>query len=112
MPRPLLAVSCLVSSLVIPAQAWAQDVATADALFNKAITDMEAGRYDLACPALAESQRLDPRSATFYDDYLRSAGALGEPARAKHAGRMKIARAELDRLRAQIPTLELLLPAA
>src|SRR5690349_6731302 len=95
-----------------PATAAAQDVAAADALFNKAVADMDAGRYDVACPALVESQRLDPRPGTlfavaacnvkagkiatasaFYDDYLRAVGDLPGTARAKHADRAKLARA-------------------
>lgn len=131
--RSFLALACLAPMLlcsVTARTALAQDVAAADALFNKAIADMDAGRYDAACPALAESHRLDPRSGTlfavatcnakagkiatasaFYDDYLRGVADLPAAARAKHADRMKIARAELDKLRAQIPTLKLVLPA-
>jgi hypothetical protein len=131
--RVFLSLACLSSMapwLLGARTAAAEDVAAADALFNTAIADMEAGRYDVACPALAESQRLDPRSGTlfavatcnakagkiatalaFYDDYLRSVGELPAAAKSKHAERMKIARAELDRIRPLIPTLKLVLPA-
>ena len=131
MRRPLLVLACLGPVWLLSATARGQDVAAADALFNKAIADMDAGHYDTACPALAESQHLDPRSGTlfaiascnakagkiatasaFYDDYLRSVTDLPPTSRAKHADRMKIARVELDRLRPQIPTLKLVLPAS
>jgi len=131
MRRPLLLLAFLAPVGLLPATAWGQDVAAADALFNKAIADMDAGRYDAACPALAESQHLDPRSGTlfaiascnakagkiatasaFYGDYLRSVADLPAATRAKHADRMKIARVELDKLRPQIPTLKLVLPAS
>ena len=67
--RSLLALACLAPMLlcsVTARSALAQDVAAADALFNKAIVDMDAGRYDAACPALTESHRLDPRSGTLF----------------------------------------------
>jgi hypothetical protein len=33
---------------------WAQSSATAEALFNKGLADMQAGYYETACPAFAE----------------------------------------------------------
>jgi hypothetical protein len=129
--RSLLVLACLAPVLLSATVAHAQDAAAADALFNKAVADMDAGRYAAACPALAESQRLDPRSgtlftlatcnvkagkiataSTLYDDYLRSVADLPAASRAKHADRVKLARAEQDRMRTQIPTLKLVLPAA
>ncbi len=38
--------------------------ATAESLFREAIGMMEAGRFEEACPKLAASQELDPRSGT------------------------------------------------
>src|SRR5258706_8825974 len=38
----------------------------AEASFNQGLADMQAGRYDTGCPALAESQRLDPRPGTLF----------------------------------------------
>jgi hypothetical protein len=131
MRRPLLLLAVLGPVALLSATARGQDVAAADALFNKAIADMDAGHFDTACPALAESQHLDPRSGTlfavatcnakagkiatataFYDDYLRSVADLPAANRAKHADRMKIARAELEKLRPQVPTLKLVLPVS
>ncbi len=131
MRRPLLLLAVLGPLGLFSTTAMGQDVAAADALFNKAVADMEAGHFDTACPALAESQHLDPRTgtlfaiascnskagkiataSTFYEDYLRSVGDLAATARAKHADRVKIAHVELDKLRPRIPTLKLVLPAA
>jgi hypothetical protein len=44
----------------------AQDVATAEALFNRGFADMDAGRYETGCKAIAASQRLDPRAGTLF----------------------------------------------
>jgi hypothetical protein len=125
-----LAVSTSAALLFAPRVAHAEDVAAAEALFNKGVADMDAGRYDAACPELAESQRLDPRSGTLftlaacnaksgkiatavavYEDYLRSVTDLPAATKNKHADRVKIARAELDKLRPQVPVLKLVLPA-
>jgi hypothetical protein len=119
------------SLLVSAAPAMAQDVAAAEALFNKGIADMDAGRYDTACPALAESQRLDPRPGTaftqaecnnkwgkiatavaLYEDYQRALASQPPAVKAKHADRLKIARAQIDKLRPTVPSLTLTLPAS
>src|SRR5262245_16580097 len=109
--------------------ARAQDVAAAEALFNKGVADMAAGRYDTACPALAESQKLDPRPGTLfaqaecnakagkiatavalYEDYQRTLATQPAAVKTKHADRLKIARAQIDKLRPGVPTLTLVLP--
>jgi len=117
--------------LAAAAPAMAQDVAAAEALFNKGIADMDARRYATACPALAESQRLDPHPGTLfaqaecnnkagkiatavalYEDYQRSVANQSPAVRAKHADRLKIARAQIDKLRPAVPSLTLALPAS
>jgi hypothetical protein len=119
----------LAAALTISASASAQDVAAAEALFNKGVADMTAGRLEKACPALAESQRLDPRPGTLftlaechakagkiataltvYEDYQRSVASQKPAIRHKHAARVKIAVAQIDKLRPEIPTLTLSLP--
>jgi hypothetical protein len=119
------------SLLLSAAPAMAQDVAAAEALFNKGVADMDAGKYDTACPALAESQRLDPRPGTLfaqadcnakagkiatavalYEDYQRSIASQTPAVKAKHADRLKIARAQIDKLRPAVPSLTLVLPAS
>lgn len=113
-----------------PAAALAQSANSADALFDKGVADMEAGRFATACPALAESQMLDPRPGTLfalaecerkagrlatararYAEYLRIvAGMTGAP-RQKHAERAQIAEAQARALEPEVPTLALRLPA-
>lgn len=108
----------------------AQDSAASDALFNKGIADMEAGNYESACPALKESNRLDPRAGTIfalaeceakwgklasavvhYTDYLTAVGFMPPNQRARHRDREAIAQEQIDRLRPQVPQLTLVLPA-
>jgi hypothetical protein len=38
----------------------------ADALFNHGVDEMEAGRFETACPSIEESYRLDPRAGTLF----------------------------------------------
>ncbi|MFT3768279.1 MAG: hypothetical protein QM820_22750 [Minicystis sp.] len=126
-----LAAACAAPLLFLAAPALAQDVAAAEALFNKGIAEMDAGRFDTACPALAESQRLDPRPGTLfaqadcnakagkiataialYEDYQRTIAGQPPAVKTKHADRLKIARAQIDKLRPSVPTLTLILPAS
>ncbi len=47
--------------------AAAQDISAAKALFEKGVEDLQAGKLDTACPALAgESYRMDPRPGTLF----------------------------------------------
>src|ERR1700733_1971568 len=55
------------SLAVFPSAASAQqDLAAAEALFNRGLADMTAGKYDTGCPAIGESYRLDPRPGTLF----------------------------------------------
>jgi hypothetical protein len=114
----------------IPAgAALGQDGAAAKALFDKGLADMEAGRYDVACPAIAESLRLDARPGTTftlaecwakagktasavaqYRDYLNLFGRMTPEQQAKQQGRDKISRDQTARLTPLVPTLKLSLP--
>jgi len=60
--------------------AMGQDSAASEALFNKGVGDMEAGNYQSACPALAESNRLDPRAGTLFA-LAECEAKIGTPAR-------------------------------
>src|SRR3954465_13628820 len=60
-PRRALLVPALLSPLALASPAFADDPAAAEALFNRGKADMDAGRYEAGCKAIAESQRLDPR---------------------------------------------------
>src|SRR5262252_4543747 len=89
--------------------ARAQDVAVAEALFNRGLADMQAGKFDTGCPAIGESYRLDPRPGTLftlaeceakaghyatavarYDDYLSLYSRLSADQQAKQKGRDKV----------------------
>ena len=108
----------------------AQDVAAAEALFNKGLADMEAGKLDTGCPALAESYRLDPRlgtlftvaecraragaiatAVTLFEDYLSAYGRLTPGEQAKQKGRNKLATARKAELEPQVPKLTIRLEA-
>ena len=117
----------VVSTLVGVAQA--QDSAAAQALFERGVADLEAGRLESACPALAESHRLDPHPGTLvalaeceakadkiasafghYQDYLGWVSRLSPEQQERHADRVANARVQTDLLRPRIPTLTLVLP--
>lgn len=121
-----LAIACVLCS----AGASAQDSATAGALFEKGVADMEAGRFDSGCPAIEESQRIDPRPGTLftlaecharsgkvasaaaqYREYVDLVTRLAPDQQARHKARADIARAELTKLKPMVPTLTLVLPA-
>ena len=110
--------------------ALAQDAATAGALFDKGVSDMQAGRFDTGCPALEESQQLDPHpgtlftlaecqakwgkvasAVTHYQDYLGVVSRLLASQRARHRDRESTASAQLAKLKPLVPTLTLVLPA-
>ncbi|WP_437908556.1 hypothetical protein WME95_12225 [Sorangium sp. So ce327] len=129
----LLAVIGLLS-LSVPATAQdisaaARDIAAAEELFNRGLADMQAGRYETGCGALAESERLDPQPGTLFTlaaceaDWGRIATAVtrfGEylalfermtPAQGARQGeRPKLARRRRDQLSPRVPRLALSLP--
>jgi hypothetical protein len=130
-PRCILLAALPLLSLTIHAQASAQDLALAEALFRKGIADMEAGKFDSACPAIEESQRLDPRPGTLftladcqdkagniatasalYEDYLRAGAQMNASTKLRHAQRLKVATAQKAALAPHIPELTITLSAA
>jgi hypothetical protein len=129
MGRHRLAIAHLLGVMTLAAPLAAQDVATAEALFNRGLKEMQARRFDTGCPALNESYRLDPRpgtlftlaeceagrgriatAATRYGDYLAAFGRLAPDAQAKQRGRDKIAAQKKAALAPDIPELTLTLP--
>ena len=110
--------------MCIAAPAAAQEAAAAEAQFESGLSAMKAGDYDTACPAIAESQRLEPRPGTLftlaecwrkagktatalarYDEYLRSYARMTADQRAKQRGRNKFAKRSADALRGRVPRL-------
>ncbi|WP_437840006.1 tetratricopeptide repeat protein [Sorangium sp. So ce1153] len=132
MRRYRFALACGLGAMTLAARAAparAQDVAAAEALFNRGLAEMQAGRYESGCPALSESYRLDPRpgtlftvaecearrgrvatAATRYGDYLALYARLTPDAQAKQKGRNKIATQRKAALTPDIPELTLSLP--
>lgn len=61
-----IGVISLLGALASASSARAQGVDAATTLFNTGLVEMEAGRFSAGCPALAESQRLDPRAGRLF----------------------------------------------
>lgn len=112
-----------------PVLAAGQDSAASEALFDKAVADLEARKYDSACPAFAESHRLDPRAGTVfalaeceagwgrlasavahYSDYLALVSRMTGAEHARHLDRSKTAEQQVAALRPRVPQLSLVLP--
>ncbi len=111
------------------AQAFGQDNAVADALFKKGVDAIAARNFEVACPAIAESNQLDPRPGTLFtladcerqrgriataaklfDDYLQLVAGMKPDQKKKHADRAKEAEAQKIALAKDIPTLTIVVP--
>jgi hypothetical protein len=127
--RLVQGLSGLLAALALPCPALAQDIATAEALFNRGRGDMALGRYESGCKAIAESQRLDPRPGTLftlavcetrwgriataaarYSDYLSLYERLPKAEQARQKDRAKEAKAQRAALSPLVPELTLVLP--
>ncbi|MET0594615.1 MAG: hypothetical protein ABW133_18085 [Polyangiaceae bacterium] len=124
--------ACLAIGLVLgTGVASAQEDAAAEALFNKGLSEMEAGRYETACPTLKESQRIDPRMGTLftlaeceakggmiasavahYDEYLRLFARLSPQQKTNQAGREKVSAAQKAALAPLVPHVTLVVQNA
>lgn len=121
---------CALWLLAVGAPARAQDIAAAEALFDKGVRDMQAGRYETGCTAIAESQRIDPRPGTLftlatceaqwgriatavsrYGDYLAVYERLPDDKKPAQAGRFRVATETRQTLLPLVPRLTLSLPA-
>ncbi len=119
----------LLGPLALASPALAQDVAAAEALFNRGLAQMEAGRYAAGCPAIAESQRLDPRPGTLFTlsqcevrwgrtatavtrlgDYLELYERMTPDQKVRQSDRRKVAKEQRDKLTLEVPELTLSLP--
>jgi len=126
---PAHLLGALVLSLALSSPASAQDVAAAEALFNRGVADMKANKFETACPAIEESYRLDPRPGTLfalaeceakrgrvatavtrYGDYLSVFSRLPPDQQAKQKGRDKIASDKKAELSPSVPEVTLTLP--
>jgi hypothetical protein len=130
MRRAALASLMAVAVASTPVVSSAQETASAGALFDHGVSDMEAGRFESGCPALAESQRLEPRAGTLftlaecerkwgkvataaahYEDYLGLVSQLPADQQRRHQARAREAADTLTLLKPTVPTLALTLPA-
>lgn len=111
-----------------PSRARAQG-GTPQAQFDYGLAEMEAGRYQTGCPALAESYRLDPHpgvlftlaecenrwgklasALTHYEAYLDLHAHMSDAEKARQRGRERVSAAQRERLRAEVPQLAIALP--
>jgi hypothetical protein len=125
----IVGVVSLLGPLSIATPALGQDVEAATTLFNRGLSDMEAGWYTTACPALAESQRLDPRAGRLFTlsqcevrwgrvatavtrlgEYLQLYEHLPPDQKTKQEERSKVAKEQLSKLTPEVPELTLSLP--
>ncbi|WP_437727808.1 hypothetical protein [Sorangium sp. So ce861] len=123
---PLALVLC---PLAVAAPAAAQESAAAEALFNQGLADMEAGRYEAGCKAIAESHRLEPKlgalftlatcearwgriaaAVAHFGEYLAQYEQLPPEQKSRQGERPKVARQERDKLAPLVPELSLALP--
>ncbi|XXY17843.1 hypothetical protein WME88_57415 [Sorangium sp. So ce216] len=129
-PRRYMHPLWTIAALVVSTPVLAQDIASAEVLFERGLVDMDAGRYETGCKALAESQRLDPRPGTLFTlafcestwgrvatavtrlgDYLRLVEGLPQDQQARQRERVAAATAERALLAPRVPELALSLPA-
>ena len=124
----LLVLAAVLGGMATPGVARAQG-GTAQAQFDFGLGEMEGGRYASGCPALAESYRLDPRpgvlftlaecenkwgkiasALTHYEAYIDVFARMRDDEKAHQRGRDKVALAQRDGLRGQVPELSIALP--
>lgn len=129
MNRPFhryLVVLSLLGPLALSSTAAAQDVAAADALFNRGVAAMKANEYKKGCPLLAESFRLDPQPGTLFtlsqcevrwgrvatavtrlDDYIHLYDRLTPDQKKRQADRLTLVKEQRSKLAAEVPELTL-----
>ena len=126
--RTRRAILAFVAAFACATPAAAQDVAMAETLFRRGVEHLRAGRYEQACAAITESQRLDPQAGTLftlaqceakrgriataiarYHDYLALVPAMMMSKRTAHLKRERIARAEVAALGPLVPELTIAL---
>ncbi|MEQ9323268.1 MAG: hypothetical protein RIF41_29155 [Polyangiaceae bacterium] len=106
-----------------------RDKQPAEILFDQGLKDMLAGKFDTACPALAESFRLDPApgalftlaecemgrgrfasAQTHYRDYLDRVDRMTDEGKERQQQRVEVAEGKLAELAGKVPKLTLRLP--
>ncbi|MFS8071355.1 MAG: hypothetical protein ACMG6S_33715, partial [Byssovorax sp.] len=119
----LLRSACLAAGALLTTRAAAAGD-DSNALFDAGVLQMEAGRYDQACPSIEHSYELDPRPGVLftlaecqskrgriaaavarYTEYLDLFNALPPAKKKLQTNRPKAARAQLAALSPQVPRL-------
>ncbi|WP_437602640.1 hypothetical protein WMF28_13620 [Sorangium sp. So ce590] len=127
--RRIAVLALVLCPLAAAAPAAAQDSAAAEALFNRGLADMEEGRYETGCEAIAESHRIEPKlgalftlaicesrsgriaaAFTHFGEYLAQVDQLTPEQKSRQGERPKVARQEHDKLARLVPELSLALP--
>ncbi|XYH93978.1 hypothetical protein ACMHYB_39940 [Sorangium sp. So ce1128] len=127
--RFALSAACLSSALAAASAASAAAPDPAQAAFDQGVAHMEAGRFDEGCPAIEESQKLDPRPGTLFtlaecealrgrlatalarfDEYLALYPTLTPKQQRNQGDREKIAREQRETLARDAPAISLSLP--
>ena len=116
------------AALSLPARA--AEPGQAQALFDQGLADMDAGRFEKACPAIEQSYQLDPSPGTLftlaeceakrgrlatavqhYDEYLALYAKLPREKKAKQGDRERASREAKAALLPQVPEVTVLLPS-
>jgi hypothetical protein len=128
--RLVVAVALAGGAWLAPTAARAQG-SPAQTQFDFGLAEMQAGRYASGCPALAESYRIDPHpgvlftlaecenkwgkiasALTHYEAYLDLFSHMAGDEKGRQRGRDRIAVAQRDLLRSDVPQLAIALPAS
>jgi hypothetical protein len=124
----VIVVATALASPAISAAAPPQE-SPAQALFDRGVADMDAGRFEKACPAIEASQRMEPmpgtlftlaeceakrgRTATairYYGEYLALYRAFSAKKKHEQKDRAETSEAQLKKLQLLAPRLTLVLP--
>ncbi|WP_437313770.1 hypothetical protein [Sorangium sp. So ce385] len=127
--RLALSAACLSSALAAAGAASADAPDPAQASFDQGVALMEAGRFEEGCPAIEQSQKLDPRPGTLFtlaecealrgrvataiarfDEYLALYPTLAPKQQRNQGDRAQSARKQREALARDVPGLRLELP--
>lgn len=117
--------------LLVPSAAWADAASDeAEKKFNEGMKQMDDGHYEVACPMLADSYRLEPlpgalftlaeceskwgKMATalgHYEQYLSAFEKMTPTQKGRQGSRQKVATSQIEALASEVPEISLALPA-